>query len=571
MNLTGFERFIDETILARGRVYFRDGRVVSVEEAEDNHFIAEVEGTEIYEVEVLLDTASNITETSCDCPYDMGPYCKHQVAVFFSLRNMLGVPKKRAGPEVSKNTESTPSGKAAARQKSKKPDLRQILSERPKEELIALLMDIADKNRDLRTHLEYHFQSDNQEDELQKSVKLIRSYIKTNSDRHGYVDYRSAGDAVRGAELVLEKACSVDEEGNCLLALDLVLCVMQEMADLLGKADDSDGIISGEIYQCFEIIGRICEDLRLADTDKVFSRLLREASSKRFGDYTDWMLDFLNICANLTDTKTMRNKLEEQLSLIAGRKTDDSWSSSYLNERIDMIRYGLAQRFDGSDAAQGFLTDHLKHPEFRNMAIDNAMKNKDYGTVIKLALDGEKSDTGLPGLVNKWKAYRYHACKLSGMLDEQRQIAMEFILGGSYDYYMELKNTYAPEEWHPIYLEILSKLASNRYPYEIYTRIMVEEGEKQKLLEYIHKQPHLIERFYIDLIPEYAEDVYNLFQQYIEYSAAGASDRSGYRRVCGTVRLLKKAGGKDRAAEIKKKLTAMYIRKPAFLDELSKV
>jgi len=62
--------------------------VISVEETEDNIYEAEVEGTELYTVEVELDDKANIIDTQCDCPYDMGEYCKHQVAVFVALRDM---------------------------------------------------------------------------------------------------------------------------------------------------------------------------------------------------------------------------------------------------------------------------------------------------------------------------------------------------------------------------------------------------------------------------------------------------------------------------------------------------
>jgi uncharacterized Zn finger protein len=88
MNLNNFESYIDKKILARGFDYYENDNVSSLEEVDENVYEAEVEGTDLYTVEVELDDKANIIDTQCDCPYDMGEYCKHQVAVFLALRDM---------------------------------------------------------------------------------------------------------------------------------------------------------------------------------------------------------------------------------------------------------------------------------------------------------------------------------------------------------------------------------------------------------------------------------------------------------------------------------------------------
>lgn len=80
-----------------------------------------------------------------------------------------------------------------------------------------------------------------------------------------------------------------------------------------------------------------------------------------------------------------------------------------------------------------------------------------------------------------------------------------------------------------------------------------------------------MERFYKHLIPEFKEEVYALFLQYIEQTAARASSRKDYQGVCAIIRNLKKAGGKEQALEIKQMFYAKYANRPAFRDELSRV
>lgn len=82
MNLHNFESCIDKRIVARGYDYYKNYCVISVEEPEKNVYVAEVEGSELYTVEVELDDQEEIADSQCDCPYDWGEYCKRQRRYF---------------------------------------------------------------------------------------------------------------------------------------------------------------------------------------------------------------------------------------------------------------------------------------------------------------------------------------------------------------------------------------------------------------------------------------------------------------------------------------------------------
>ncbi len=86
MTLDNFEKFVEAKIVQRGYGYFKDGDVKKVEQVGVGEFNAVVFGTDIYEVYVKLD-GEIIVQSYCDCPYDWGNTCKHEVAVFYKLRN----------------------------------------------------------------------------------------------------------------------------------------------------------------------------------------------------------------------------------------------------------------------------------------------------------------------------------------------------------------------------------------------------------------------------------------------------------------------------------------------------
>jgi uncharacterized Zn finger protein len=85
MNIKDFESQIDSKILSRGRAYHRSGYISSLE-YDNGEWVADVEGSDNYTVTARLSDNGDIEDTFCDCPYDWGEYCKHQVAVFFALR-----------------------------------------------------------------------------------------------------------------------------------------------------------------------------------------------------------------------------------------------------------------------------------------------------------------------------------------------------------------------------------------------------------------------------------------------------------------------------------------------------
>lgn len=60
MKLSNFEQYFDDRILQRGLDYFNYGNVTSLETTDGSHYIAEVDGTDIYTVEVFFNQFEEI-------------------------------------------------------------------------------------------------------------------------------------------------------------------------------------------------------------------------------------------------------------------------------------------------------------------------------------------------------------------------------------------------------------------------------------------------------------------------------------------------------------------------------
>lgn len=109
MNLENFPNYINDTIVRRGRDYYNKNKVTSVKRLKinSNSYICTIEGTRAYKVKVEIDDEKEIKKSHCSCPYDLGPKCKHEVAAFYALNEILNRIQKGAdSPNVQKNPPS---------------------------------------------------------------------------------------------------------------------------------------------------------------------------------------------------------------------------------------------------------------------------------------------------------------------------------------------------------------------------------------------------------------------------------------------------------------------------------
>jgi len=574
MNLNDFERFIDSRILDRGRRYFEEGRVLSAEETAANAYTAEVDGTELYVVDIQLDNQGDILDIACDCPYDMGEYCKHQVAALLALRKLKTAAPDKGGNQA--DSQSMKSGTKVAGRKAKKvPDICQILTARTKEELVAFLLKLAGEDESIGERLALDFGGGNDAEELKQAARLIRACVNRNADRYGFVDYEAACAATEGGRQVLDRARSQLQNYRPVQALALTLCVIHEMMALLSNVDDSDGFVSGEIDEAMQMIQEIIrlENLTSDDKAQIFIALATEATDTRYDGWSDWRLNFIEYCAELADTQALQMACENLLAQAAQIDMGTSWSDGYYAQRANLIRYKMVARYGSAEQAQAFIAANLQYSAFRKMTIESALENENFDLAERLALDGEALDHDKRGLVKQWREYRYAAYSRSGNLEKQRALAIEFVLDGSFEYYMNLKKSHTAAEWRSVYPGIITQIENQKRCFcnNIYTQILIEETEKQRLYAYVKNNPSSIGEYYKHLMPEFKEEVYALFVAHIEELARGASDRNAYQKVCASIRKLKKAGGKEQAAQIRQQLMEKYPRRPAFQDELSRI
>lgn len=133
MNLKNFENQVEPKILDRGCSYYENDQVEDIEQIEEREFSATVLGSDEYTVLIKLSKDLEILSSSCDCPYDWGNICKHEVAVLYYLKDSE---KYKDFPRTGKISK-----------------MKSELGKYTKEELKALIIEIAKKNRKFREEI----------------------------------------------------------------------------------------------------------------------------------------------------------------------------------------------------------------------------------------------------------------------------------------------------------------------------------------------------------------------------------------------------------------------------------
>jgi uncharacterized Zn finger protein len=341
MNINNFEQEIDAKILARGKEYFADGLVDELEERDDGHYEAAVEGTDDYTVTVLLKGNGDIDRLSCDCPYEFGDVCKHEVAVLLAIRDEI---KKSAAKKPRKS-------------KNEKADLKELLEAQTKETLAGLLYAMAEDDRALRQALLLRFSKQDHEFEL--SRKLIQEHIRLHKKR-GYIEWNETDAALTGAWEVLDRAKEA-VDADCIRAVKLCFVVVPEVFAMLDYCDDSNGNVGEVLAHCVEITRNAVltgqNALPKHSRDELFDLIAEESKRDIYKGWSDFRLSFLECLMPMAGDPALYQKLWDRFE---DERHGFIERGGYYEQAIARLQLQLLKQWDNEERCRKFLLEHLQ-------------------------------------------------------------------------------------------------------------------------------------------------------------------------------------------------------------------
>lgn len=545
MNIYHFENEINPIIYDRGYDYYLAGHIKESVNLGEREYLFTIEGTNEYEVFVKLDRHGNILDSFCDCPYDKGPVCKHEVAAYFQL---LGIVQEDSNYQANKPT-----------------TFHDVLNALTKEQLIEIIIDFTKDDETLEERLMFTYGKRDQEHELEYCRRLIRSIEDKYSGRDGFIHYDDVFDFANELEEVLEKAEDMDD---LLVSTDIALLVLRAAVEAISYADDSSGAIGFVTDRAILILDEISKISVENNDDKraIFKKILTAVDEEDYEFWSDFQYDLLAVSMNFADDENMRLTLMNKVETLI-EQTDDR----YLIKSLRSLMLEVKEKYESKEEAEKFLHEHIHYHSFRKKAIQQYLRDKEYEKVIALAKDGEEKDAQHPGLVLSWKTYRYEALKGLELKEEQQLLARELFFAGDVDFYEELKKLTDDEE--KLYEELKQKLKDlNTWrARDLLLELIEKENDLVELLQYVKEHPYHIEKYSEKLAEFFKDDVIEIYERFIKTIAANSSNRKEYRNVCQTIKKFSKIGGERKKTELVETLKALYKRRPAFLDELGKI
>lgn len=551
MTIRDFEESIDKVILGRGYDYYEYNHISEMYQESDGTYIFEVEGTEEYQVGVKLDDNERIIYSYCNCPYDYGEECKHEVAAYYKLREYL----------ASKNQQQ---------KIRKKQNIEEVLNTLTKQQLIALLLPAVKNDKVLEEKVLLQYGEVNITQELKRMERGIESLVNKYVDESGYIDYGREDEFINKLWGLVDyvEPLSGDEK-KVFLALDILILLLEKGIDLYESIEEDGGFIAEVINDILcRISGFVAESTEYDEKvkEQIMKKILEKTKEPKFQDWTDYGTQLLQSVviygSNPRYREMLCKELEQRLEI----------ADSDTIEVISVMLFELLQYHGTEEEIEQYIEEHIQMDTFREILLQNLMEKKDYEKAIQIAIEGEEKNKEHGWGVDKWKKPRYEAYKALKDTKNQEALAKEFLFKGHFEYYEDLKELHE-EDYNSFYSDLKQQLKAKTGTgeYSIFRKLIEKENDVEEMIDIVRKEPDAIPKYIKLLMHTHGDEVLVLYRNNIENRAEKACARNMYRDVCYMISDYRRYESEQSVNEFIGKLKMEHKRRPAFIDELSKI
>jgi hypothetical protein len=228
-----------------------------------------------------------------------------------------------------------------------------------------------------------------------------------------------------------------------------------------------------------------------------------------------------------------------------------------------------------------FMYENVSNPDFRRRLLQMAWDRGDYKEVLRLAVDGATHDSNYAGLVNDWHKWELKVyLQTHDHAGSLRLYQYFFFNGGRFgeeaysmeNIYGQMKSIVLEDEWKDFVETLLNEAASSRSHFRMLF-IYSQEKMWDRYMDYLRKSPVISE---LDEAPEdvwklYKDELIQLYTACVKSFFQRASGRNAYGEGVSMLRKLIDYGGRAEVDKIINEQKARTPRRPALIDELSKL
>lgn len=590
MTLENFESYVPYKILQRGMEYFEEGRVYGQEETDDGEWHAEVEGTETYEVEVLL-CDNDVVSTYCDCPFD-GDICKHVVAVLLAIREELEKIKNsafyrkknhpiiRKMKEEAENVDFEEEDEDDERMDNKDEKLSVLLDKLEPEQIKSFMEKYAKMHPKFITELSEFIEKQSLDSTRNYWSELTEIFMTSERVYRSRYDHYGSHDwfvILYKTEALFDDLEKELEKGDYETVLDVAVHFLE-----LFDEEFDDGLLYGE-YD----MGHLCDragqmilqtigDYRVSDKKQqqkiTVLKQLAEHSVAGDYDYIDFKSLFVQATVKTESEENAIKMLDEQIAA----SVKDYDKLQYVEMKLDLLR-DLGKDEDVVKTIQQFI--HL--PEIRKHVVDGLIMSNQYDEALRLINEGIVIANKMkhPGTAKSWEEKKLEVYEWQGNKDKQRdQCRLLFIsYQGSRDYYHKLKKLVPIDEWKSFLNQMIdeAKISPDSFSVSTLADIYVEERDGERLYNLLASMRgsrlNMLDEYAYRIKGSHSQPLLALYAREIQSYAAGNTGRNHYERIGKSLICMQKLnGGKTATKQLAAELLQKYRNRPAMREILSK-
>lgn len=557
-------------ILERGWNYYEDGMVENLVRT-GYGFRAAVEGTETYTVKIKMQR-NKIADMECTCPYaEDGAHCKHMAAVLYELEEEEG-----ESPEEESLTGSEwADDQGTGRKLSAENELSEVIQAIPEEEIRRLLMEWAQKDKELGNHILSRYANRISERRMLSLKRAVTEIAYRYSDRRGFVDWRNAGNYASGMVCFLEdNVWPMIDNGFYKEAFELTNAVAVQAGNQ--AIDDSGGESESIIESCYDCWKQILENCGETEKRAMLSWFKKHRDAGTAGEITEeYITEFL--MREFRDRELLEERLCEIDRRIEGmsRGTDcgSSWNIYQGTKNNILQRLELMRLLDFSDEEmEAYKDKSRKFSEIRKMRIAEYMEKNRLSDAVDLLRESKELDKDFPGLVAQ---YSEKLIELYKKLDMKQEYKDELVfrvfdcMQPDMKFMEMLKSVCTQEEWSKHCCRLLLEHRGQNICYEL----MEAEKMYDQLMTAIEENNSVwaMNQYEKLLAPKYPGRVIAFYADYITEQAERACSRPAYQDLISYLKKIRRCpGGTVTAGEIAQEWRSRYRRRSAMMDELQK-
>ncbi|RPI14265.1 MAG: hypothetical protein EHM58_16760 [Ignavibacteriae bacterium] len=555
-----FDQFIDDKILERGYSYFKNGHIISFEEISAGLYESIVQGEQVYTVNFTIKN-DVIVDYECSCPYDLGPVCKHIAAsILYLQKDELG---------LKQNKRKSKSQKVIKKRKTVEDQVNILLDKINIDELKKYIANVCKENTSFRKLFISNFAYLDEKESTKLYANQIKAIIYSVSGKYGFVDWSGMNFIDKSVSKLLGTAIMHKEEGRFKSSMFIAFAVIEELFDLIGEADDSGGGIYSNISLAFDLLYELTdEDLPEDIKSELYKYCITNFKKQRFIDW-EWHVEILNVASRLINSEKEANEI---LNIIDNEKKDE-----HNGKHLIMIKYNLILKLHGKKEAEKIINENINVPDFRIIAIEDAISNENYEKAAALAIQGIKNDEKLPGLVLDWYEWLLKISMLQNESEKIIEYAKKLLIDSYRDtpkYYQILKDNVAEEKWKDFIYNVIDEVKKEKYSeFYLASKIYIYEKDWNRLMGLIKENISLrnLEDFEQYLSKDFSFELAELYEEEIMQFLKNHADRNHYKEACRYMRRMVKLGARAKVDKMIDELKVKYKQRRALLEEMSMV